>query len=75
MLKRDTIEDKTEYVELKVGEKLIKGDEYSSDIGRWIPIPDFLAGDIIPESHTKWRRIVLKEVVVKPKKKWYNFFS
>jgi len=56
-----------DYKDIKEGDVLEKGDEYSCGNGGWISIPEFMIGDIIPSNdHTKWRRpIVTKKEVEK----------
>ena len=63
---------KQEFEELKAGETLRKGDEYSSMTNVWRTIPEFMQGDIIPENdHVKWRRLVLI-TDHEHKKKWFK---
>lgn len=65
-----------EYISLEAGGKIQNGDEYSSNQGIWRTVPDFLVGDTIPESSTKWRRPIQgneSKRSIAPKKKWFPF--
>lgn len=62
-----------EYRIIQPGEKIQSGDEYCSCQGTWRTAPDFLIGDIIPESSTTWRRTI-EGKKPKTKFKWFSFF-
>ena len=49
------------YEELNTGDILQGGDEYATSFKNWKAIPDFMVGDVIKESSTKWRRIVKED--------------
>jgi hypothetical protein len=60
------------YIMLEVGEKLQKGDEYSTVKGVWRLIPTFMVGNIIPAStDTKWRRTNMGNSL-NSKKHWWK---
>jgi len=64
------------YIELKDGNILEEGDEYSTTCGLWRTIPDFLVGDPIPisDSDTHWRRRdkTTPNNVIEKKKGWFK---
>jgi len=68
------MDEKLIYQYLQDGDKLEKGDEYSSTNGIWREIPDCLIGDKIPkaQSDTQWRRIINKNKITEAKKHWYS---
>lgn len=48
------------YRELKTGDILQNDDEYSAHNQNWKSIPDFLAGDKVPDCpNTRWRRNIV----------------
>jgi len=56
------------YQKLNVGDKLQKGDEYSTTVDIWREIPMFMVDDLIIKSSTQWRRPI-EEPEEKKKKK------
>jgi len=56
---------------LNNGDILKEGDEYSTSNGLWRFIPDFMVGNTIPTSDTKWRR-VKEGKPPKKKKRWFE---
>ena len=61
------------YIELKAGDILQKGDEYST-MRIWRTVPDFMIGDVIPEGSngTLWRRSEGNTKARKKKKHWWG---
>ena len=56
------------YEYLNIGDKIQKSDEYTTSPNEWKLVPDFMVGDIIGKSSTKWRRATKKNEKENPKK-------
>lgn len=61
------------YIDLKNGDTLKAGDEYSTG-SNWRTIPDFMVGDTIPNSATHWRREVIDIKNAPPKRRLFSLF-
>jgi len=61
------------YENLKAGDKLRQGDEYSTAAGAWKEVPNFMIGDKIPDSKsTQWRRLLPDNKPPEKKKGWFS---